>query len=705
MTRRLGAGVSASVIAAALVACQANPGDAPTVEEDTAETTGTTLPTAPPTADQLRVNVSVDSFSGNLNPHLVGNMNPVISAIADLTLPSAFVPSGDDWTMNSQLLSEVIPDNPESPNTVVYRLNPAAQWSDGTPLSISDFQYLAERIVHEPGAREVASYGQIKSITTERGGAIKVTFRKPFAGWKELFRHLLPSHIYRSEARPFATMMDGSLAASGGVFNVTSVDADRGRVELRRNDRYWGETPAATDKLIFEVVPDLVASTQMMRTGQLQMMMSRPTAISDTALGQLPEVSHRTVERQVDLGLALNTRSKAMSSLKQRQRVVEALNTRAIAKVVTGLPDAVAPTEPSLVADATTDGVGVSSNQQDENKPAAARNVDPANNAGADTASSDAASADTVSPGDTNVNGAQDGKSAENTAESTSMTAAQDGEAKDSQKGSQRNTPRSGKKTGDEGGASRFLGDVDLKAPLIVAVPTDDTPSLSAARMIVDQLNEAGIAAKTVVKDPTELFSVDIPSGDVDAVVSWYKTPRSIGDYLNQFHCVANKESMREESQQPSGLTTDTAAASTTASTSTTTPVTQQDSDEAPESSTTSRGTGDNKSSDQSTQRPNSSGNITGLCDTQLSALMARMASGTESFQQAREEINALVAQANVLVPLVRDRQIVAVGPSLEGPSGPLGQWKTDPVSGIMATAPRWKKKESLSAEPMEESH
>lgn len=651
MTRRFAAGVSASLLAFTTVACQANPGDAPTVDDDTTETAESTRPTAPPSAEQLRVNVGVDSFSGNLNPHLVGNVNPVISTIADLTLPSAFVRAGDSWEMNSTLLSEVTPDNPDLPTSVVYKLNSAAQWSDGTPLSISDFQYLTDRIVKEPGTSEAASYEQIKSITAERGGAIKVTFHKPFAGWKELFRHLLPSHIYRSEDRPFATMMDGALAASGGTFNVAVVDANRGRVELRRNDRYWGEKPASTDKLILDVVPDLVTSTQMMRTGQLQMLMTRPVAITDMALGAVPDVSHRDVERQVDLNLALNSKSTSMSSIEQRKRVLSAINPDLIAKVVTGLPDAEPPSEPSIRGDATKSGNG----------PSAAGEL-----------------------GD-NATESSEAKATETNAE---------GQGTD--------------------GASRILGGPGKEGQLIVAAPTDDTPSLAAARMIVDQLNAAGIAAKTVTKGSAELFSEAVPAGEVDAVVSWQKTPRSVSDYLNQFHCAVNGT---QTDGAAAANSTDTAEATTSgaedtpeAATETTTEVEETSAEETGADSSGTEATESEKSERESTgadkakESMNTSGNITGLCDSELSSLMAELASGSTPLDGARDEINSRVAQANVLVPIVRDRQTVAIGPTVEGPGGPLEEWGTDPLSGIMATAPQWKKKEGAHTVPMEEN-
>ena len=85
-----------------LAACQANPADPPAV--DPASTTQTDAPVTQPPAKALReITVGVDPFTTNLNPHVVGNHDPVVAAIADLTLPSVFISGsqGRPWTATS----------------------------------------------------------------------------------------------------------------------------------------------------------------------------------------------------------------------------------------------------------------------------------------------------------------------------------------------------------------------------------------------------------------------------------------------------------------------------------------------------------------------------------------------------------------------------------------------------------------------------
>lgn len=557
--RRRGVFLATPLLAVMLAACQANPGDAPTVEQvdSTAESAP---PTAPPDKDDLQLHVGIGSFTGNLNPHLTGNVSATVMGIADLTLPSTHNLRDGAWEMNSDLLLSVTPNDPQTPIKVTYQLNTSAQWSDGTPVNVSDFRYLRQQIVQNPSTAEAASYELIKSIEPVSGGKIEVTFSQPFAGWQSLFRHLLPSHIYGAENQPFATMMDGNLAASAGAYAVTSIDEGRGRIELRRNDRFWGDTPAATDRLIFDRIPDLPTGMQMLRTGQIEMMVSEPSDISTIALESIPGVQYRAIERHVDLSFLLNTHSSTMAVADYRARIMQALNPDRIAQIATESTHTVRPANPPIEAAAVRGAATESTNEQ-TNDPA------------------------------------------------------------------------------------RALGSLSGDGAVVIGAPSDDDRAVAAARVAADQLNSAGITTRVVTKDEAELFAKDIPEGTVDAVVSWQKTPESSTDYFNQFYC----------SPKQGGTSTEGADA------------------------------------ERNSLIP-LSGNITGYCSEELNLGLLDTIEGKTAFAAQQDKLNERIAQANVVVPLVRDTQVVATGPAIEGAAPALEQWAADPLSGVMVSAPDWKK-------------
>ena len=334
----------AVVTAVSVASCQARPGDAPTVEE---EKTTTSSP-APLNKDErgkgAQITVGVDAFTSNLNPHLAGNESPLVSAIADLTLPSAFIPGPGGMVQDKNLLSEVTPNDPHAPTSIRYKLNPQAQWSDGTPVTSSDFEYLARAMAVTPGVEGADGYRRIGKFESQ-GSATEftVTMTEPYVAWKELFRHVLPSHIYRAENHVFGTMMNNASAASAGAYMVGSVDAGRGIVELQRNDRYWGANPAHTDKLIFTAVPDTATGAQMLRTGQIQMLSMRPVEQSQLAIQQLQGVQQRVAGHAVQLNLTANLRSEVMRDPKTRGNIMGALDRDVIAKVISKRAEAPKP--------------------------------------------------------------------------------------------------------------------------------------------------------------------------------------------------------------------------------------------------------------------------------------------------------------------------------------------------------------------------
>ncbi len=332
------------LVAGLVVGCQANPGDAPTVDTETTQTT--TTQQRPNLRDEAlrEITVGVDAFDGNLNPHIVGNLGQATMAVADLTLPSAFNRVGDKWVLNQDLLVSAVPNNSDAPTSVMYRLHPNAQWSDGTPISGGDFQYLADMLRSQRTAEAAAQYRHISDIRVTGGGArIKVSFDSPQTGWRQLFHYLLPSHIYRSEGQNFSSMMNERSVASGGAYRVHAIDSGRGVIELQRNDRYWGEKPAATDRIVLTSVPDVHTGAQMLRSGQLQMYAAFPSGLADLTLGQIPGMRGAEKSRRVQLNFALNLQSQRMGDRELRAGILGSTDPDSVAQIVAGNRASTAP--------------------------------------------------------------------------------------------------------------------------------------------------------------------------------------------------------------------------------------------------------------------------------------------------------------------------------------------------------------------------
>lgn len=136
----------------------------------------------------------------------------------------------------------------QSPQTVTYRLNPKAVWSDGTALSVADFTaqwhalsgtdpaYLSD---HPAGYPEIASVAQGADAHE-----VKVTFKHPYAPWRSLFSPLYPAAVTGTPAA-FNQPLAAAFRTSAGPFALGAYDTAAGRATLARNSKWWGNAPKA----------------------------------------------------------------------------------------------------------------------------------------------------------------------------------------------------------------------------------------------------------------------------------------------------------------------------------------------------------------------------------------------------------------------------------------------------------------------------
>ena len=390
-SRRFFVASTLCVTAALASSCMARPSDAPTVpgqqevpvqQEDTADQ-----------AKKMReVTVGVDEFVEGFNPHLLADVSPVTSLVARLTLPSVFTPApvegeaGDasasaqapgvvdnaanarsagapQWLLNSDLLDSVqviesddskdgdarngagngkaadvdITDPTVAAEHVRYRIRKGAQWSDGTPISGEDFRYLFSQVTSTPGSLDTATYELIKSIDVSDGGRqIDVTFTQPITHWQRLFAHLLPAHLMRSNTDGFSEGLASRLPASGGQYTVESMDVGRNIIRLVRNDRYWGEQPAASEVITLRAMRSAIDGAEQLRSKQIQAVQVRPTETSELTYGLIPGVAEFFHEPNRELVFSTNLASSRLADESVRRAILNTINVAQVSEVATG---------------------------------------------------------------------------------------------------------------------------------------------------------------------------------------------------------------------------------------------------------------------------------------------------------------------------------------------------------------------------------
>ncbi|UYM04240.1 ABC transporter substrate-binding protein [Solicola gregarius] len=184
---------------------------------------------------------------------------------------------GDDWVaVPSDLLTgEPEVESTDKGMTITYSINPDAVWSDGEPITSTDFAYTAEQIRDGDNIFDKSGYDTITEVATPDPKTAVVHLDQQYANWRMLFSNtygVLPAHLLEGKDRT-ATMRDG-YSFSGGPWIIESWKRGTS-VTLVPNENYWGDKPHL-DKVTFTFIPDTAAAFQALKSGQVDALYPTP---------------------------------------------------------------------------------------------------------------------------------------------------------------------------------------------------------------------------------------------------------------------------------------------------------------------------------------------------------------------------------------------------------------------------------------------
>ena len=78
--------------------------------------------------------------------------------------------------------------------TLAFQLNPAATWSDGTPITSGDVWFTWRAALDTTGTLSTPGYDLITDIDHSDPHTAVITFSEPYAPWQTLFDLVLPAH-------------------------------------------------------------------------------------------------------------------------------------------------------------------------------------------------------------------------------------------------------------------------------------------------------------------------------------------------------------------------------------------------------------------------------------------------------------------------------------------------------------------------------
>jgi peptide/nickel transport system substrate-binding protein len=164
--------------------------------------------------------------------------------------------------------------------TFTFQLRRGVVFSDGEPFTADDviftFDWIMNPAVQAP--RDRAYLEKVKSV--EKHGDYEVVFhlREPYFQSLDLTAglNILAKHFY-SKFKPAQFNQNPGLLIGTGPYKLRDPQSWRPgqKIELLRNDQYWGETPSF-DRIIYEQVETEAASLTMFRNAEVDTFAAQP---------------------------------------------------------------------------------------------------------------------------------------------------------------------------------------------------------------------------------------------------------------------------------------------------------------------------------------------------------------------------------------------------------------------------------------------
>ena len=336
-------------VVAVVVATLATSCGAATTSTGSAHTPSATQDTtAPPLLVAGRggtATVALSAIPTTLNDHTVSGDTEATQLVASTVWVQVFQTGGPSLkpTLDTDVVqsAEVVSVNPQ---TVVYQIAPQAVWSDGVPITASDFQYAWQS--QRGGATDIdgspdsvattLGYRDILSVASSHAGrTVTVTFHTPYADWESLFDDLLPAHMAEQVGWNHGfDRFDPHVLVSAGPWLITKWVPGK-EVVLGRNPRWWGDIPRYR-KIVLEAVanPSTLAADVLAK----RVTVAAPSVFDAALMSQLSAVPKTETEASLGttmLQLDFNVRHAPLDSVAVRQGIAHAIDRVGIVTRVT----------------------------------------------------------------------------------------------------------------------------------------------------------------------------------------------------------------------------------------------------------------------------------------------------------------------------------------------------------------------------------
>ncbi len=169
------------------------------------------------------------------------------------------------------------------PMRLTYFIRKQAKWSDGTPVSGTDFVFTLRTLLNPK--YDIVSrngYDQISKSKISGGGkTVEFWFKKPYADWKDLFSpYVLPQHALAGA--DFSSVWNDAIVnpktgkpIADGPFLLTQWQKGS-QITLMRNPRWWGPHRPYLNSVIFRFLTNSNTEIQQVRGGEVDAIYPQP---------------------------------------------------------------------------------------------------------------------------------------------------------------------------------------------------------------------------------------------------------------------------------------------------------------------------------------------------------------------------------------------------------------------------------------------
>ena len=236
----------------------------------TGATAGSPQGALQPAAAGGTVILGADQEPKILNPFLTDGNLYWLSVIVGQVFEGSF-----ELNSKGEYVKELITDATVSNNpfTITYKLKPGMKWSDGKPITSRDYVSTFSTIMNKSwDITSRAGYEEISRVQTPNATTARVVFKKPYAGWKDLFGALIPAH--KVAGQNFNNTWANSIDIASGPFMFDRWQKGS-QLVLKRNPNYPG-TKSKLNQIVFRFIPDTNTQFQAMRGGEVDMIAPQP---------------------------------------------------------------------------------------------------------------------------------------------------------------------------------------------------------------------------------------------------------------------------------------------------------------------------------------------------------------------------------------------------------------------------------------------